>query len=185
MNNKITVGIPTYQRPNLLLRALNSLENHEKFGINIVVSVDGIDNKYNEYKNIEKNFSSKNVKFHYHKKNIGSLKNFLFLRDNCTTEYFMWLADDDEIDVVTIKNLYSILCLNEKATTIVPYWLLYNDKFEKKLLRPSFFDSDSVFKRVLSYCYNSDDAFFYGLHKFLFFNNRTGIILLANINNII
>tara|TARA_A100001015_G_C14888491_1_gene671405 strand:+ start:24 stop:890 length:867 start_codon:yes stop_codon:yes gene_type:complete len=171
MNNKITVGIPTYQRPNLLLRALNSLENHEKFGINIVVSVDGIDNKYNEYKNIEKNFSSKNVKFHYHKKNIGSLKNFLFLRDNCTTEYFMWLADDDEIDVVTIKNLYSILCLNEKATTIVPYWLLYNDKFEKKLLRPSFFDSDSVFKRVLSYCYNSDDAFFYGLHKFSFLKN--------------
>ena len=58
----------------------------------------------------------------------------------------MWLADDDEIDVVTIKNLYSILCLDEKATTAVPYWLLYNDKLEKKLLRPSFFDIDSVFK---------------------------------------
>ncbi len=171
MNNKITVGIPTYQRPNLLLRALNSLVNNEKFGINIVVSVDGIDNKYNDYKNIEKNFLSKNVKFYYHKKNIGSLKNFLFLRDNCKTEYFMWLADDDEIDVVTIKNLYSILCLDEKATTVVPYWLLYNDKLEKKLLRPSFFDTDSVFKRVLSYCYNSDDAFFYGLHKLSFLKN--------------
>ena len=171
MNNKITIGIPTYQRPNLLLRALNSLENHEKFGINIVVSVDGIDNKYNDDKEIEKNFLLKNVKFHYHKKNIGSLKNFLFLRDNCTTEYFMWLADDDEIDVVTIKNLYSILCLDEKATTAVPYWLLYNDKLEKKLLRPSFFDIDSVFKRVLSYCYNSDDAFFYGLHKLSFLKN--------------
>lgn len=171
MNNKITVGIPTYQRPNLLLRALNSLVNNEKFGINIVVSVDGIDNKYNDYKDIEKNFLSKNVKFYYHKKNIGSLKNFLFLRDNCKTEYFMWLADDDEIDVVTIKNLYSILCLDEKATTVVPYWLLYNDKLEKKLLRPSFFDTDSVFKRVLSYCYNSDDAFFYGLHKLSFLKN--------------
>ena len=171
MNNKITVGIPTYQRPNLLLRALNSLKNHEKYGINIVVSVDGIDNKYNDYKNIEKNFLSKNVKFHYHKKNIGSLKNFLFLRDNCTTEYFMWLADDDEIDVITIKNLYSILCLDERATTVVPYWLLYNEKLEKKLLRPSFFDSDSVYKRVLSYCYNSDDAFFYGLHKISFLKN--------------
>ena len=43
--------------------------------------------------------------------------------------------------------------------------MLYNENLEKKLLRPSFFDSDSVLKRVLSYCYNSDDAFFYGLHK--------------------
>ena len=42
MNNKITVGIPTYKRPKLLSRALNSLVNYEKFGINIIVSVDGI-----------------------------------------------------------------------------------------------------------------------------------------------
>ena len=165
MNDKITVGIPTCKRPKLLLRALNSLENFEKFGINIIVSVDGIDEKYDEYKNVEKEVSSKRINFYYHKKNIGSLKNFLFLRDKCLTEYFMWLADDDETSLFTIEKLYSILSKNNKATTAVPYWLLYNENLEKKLLRPCFFDSDSVLKRVLSYCYNSDDAFFYGLHK--------------------
>ena len=168
MNNKITVGIPTYQRPNLLLRALNSLKSYEKFGINIIVSVDGIDDKYTDYKNIEKKFSSEKIEFYYHKKNIGSLKNFLFLRDRCSTEYFMWLADDDEIDVFTIENLYLILSSEKMATTAVPYWLLYNEKLDKKLLRPSYFDIESVFKRVFLYCYNSDDAFFYGLHRLSF-----------------
>jgi glycosyltransferase involved in cell wall biosynthesis len=168
MNNKITVGIPTYKRPKLLSRALNSLVNYDKFGINIIVSVDGMDENYSEYKNIEKKFYSKKINFYYHKKNIGSLNNFLFLRDTCTTKYFMWLADDDEIDVYTIEKLYLSLCRDEKATTIVPYWLLYNDKLKKKLIVPSFFNSDSIFKRVLNYCFNSDDAFFYGLHRLKF-----------------
>ena len=165
MNNKITVGIPTCKRHKLLLRALTSLVGHEKNCINITVSVDGIDEYYNEYKNIEKKFYSKRIKFHYHKKNIGSLNNFLFLRDICSTDYFMWLADDDEIDIQTIKKLYISLCNDEKATTIVPYWLLYNEKLEKKILNPCFFDNNSIFRRVLSYCCNSDDAFFYGLHR--------------------
>ena len=65
MNDKITVGIPTCKRPKLLLRALNSLENFEKFGINIIVSVDGIDEKYDEYKNVEKEVSSKRINFYY------------------------------------------------------------------------------------------------------------------------
>ena len=168
MNDKITVGIPTCKRPKLLLRAINSLENFEKFGIKIIVSVDGIDEEYNEYKKIEEKVSSRNINFYYHKKNIGSLNNFLFLRDSCSTEYFMWLADDDETSLLTIEKLYAILSENKKGVTAVPYWLLYNENLEKKLLRPSFFDSDSVLKRVLFYCYDSDDAFFYGLHKLSF-----------------
>ncbi len=166
--SNITVGIPTHKRPKLLLRSLNSLLKDRHSNIKIVVSIDGIDETYNDYLEVEKKFSGKKIEFYYHKKNIGSLKNFLFLRDRCSTEYFMWLADDDEINLLTIEKLHSILCKDTKATTAVPYWLLYNEKLEKKLIHPSFFDSDSVFKRVLSYCYNSDDAFFYGLHKLSF-----------------
>ena len=33
------------------------------------------------------------------------------------------------------------------------------------MIKPSFFGQESLFKRVISYCYNSDDAFFYGLHR--------------------
>ena len=93
MNDKITVGIPTCKRPKLLLRALNSLENFEKFGINIIVSVDGIDEEYNEYKKIEEKVSSRNINFYYHKKNIGSLNNFLFLSSNKYDSIILFKSD--------------------------------------------------------------------------------------------
>ena len=161
----ITVGIPTHKRPRLLLRSLNSLLNDHYSNVKIVVSIDGIDETHNDYLEIEKKFSNSFIEFIYHKENIGSLNNFLFLRDHCKTEYFMWLADDDEISCTTIINLYSLLDTKISACTAVPYWELLNEKNEKKLIKPSFFMQKSLFKRVISYCYNSDDAFFYGLHR--------------------
>ena len=163
--SNITVGIPTHKRPRLLLRSLNGLlENHHS-NVKIVVSIDGIDETHNDYLEIEKKFSNSFIEFIYQKENIGSLNNFLFLRDHCKTEYFMWLADDDEISCTTIINLYSLLDTKISACTAVPYWELLNEKNEKKLIKPSFFGQESLFKRVISYCYNSDDAFFYGLHR--------------------
>tara|TARA_B110000259_G_scaffold127685_1_gene144310 strand:+ start:143 stop:1006 length:864 start_codon:yes stop_codon:yes gene_type:complete len=161
----ITVGIPTHKRPRLLLRSLNSLLNDHYSNVKIVVSIDGIDETHNDYLEIEKKFSNSSIEFIYHKENIGSLNNFLFLRDHCKTEYFMWLADDDEISCTTIINLYSLLKTKISACTAVPYWELLNEKNEKKLIKPSFFMQKSLLKRVISYCYNSDDAFFYGLHR--------------------
>ena len=161
----ITVGIPTHKRPRLLLRSLNSLLNDHYSNVKIVVSIDGIDETHNDYLEIEKKFSNSSIEFIYHKENIGSLNNFLFLRDHCKTEYFMWLADDDEISCTTIINLYSLLDTKISACTAVPYWELLNEKNEKKLIKPSFFMQKSLLKRVISYCYNSDDAFFYGLHR--------------------
>ena len=163
--NNITVGIPTHKRPTLLLRALNKLLEDHKPNIKIVVSIDGIDEFYKDYLEIEKKFSYDFIEFIYHKENIGSLKNFFFLRDHCKTEYFMWLADDDEINCNTIINLYSILISDPSACTAVSYWELFNEEKKTKLIRPSSFNQNSLFKRVINYCYNSDDAFFYGLHR--------------------
>ena len=163
--SNITVGIPTHKRPKLLFRSLNSLLKDHHSNVKIVVSIDGIDETHNDYLEIEKKFSNSFIEFIYHKENIGSLNNFLFLRDHCKTKYFMWLADDDEISCTTIINLYSLLKTKISACTAVPYWELLNEKNEKKLIKPSFFGQESLFKRVISYCYNSDDAFFYGLHR--------------------
>jgi len=163
--SNITVGIPTHKRPKLLLRSLNSLLKDHHSNVKIVVSIDGIDETYNDYLEIEKKFPNSFIEFIYHKENIGSLNNFLFLRNHCKTEYFMWLADDDEISCTTIINLYSLLKTEVSACTVVPYWELLNEKNQKKLIKPSFFGQESLFKRVISYCYNSDDAFFYGLHR--------------------
>ena len=54
MNHKITIVIPTYKRPVLLARALNSvISDYYKF--DILVSINGKDEFYDEYKKIQKN----------------------------------------------------------------------------------------------------------------------------------
>ena len=53
MSAKITIGIPTFKRPDLLKRALNSFIHEsikDNLEIKVIVSVDGIDEKYNQYK---------------------------------------------------------------------------------------------------------------------------------------
>ena len=179
MSAKITIGIPTFKRPDLLKRALDSFIHDsikDKLEIKVIVSIDGIDEKYQEYKDLEKNFKSFNfLKFIFQTENLGGFKNFLFLRDECQTEYFMWLADDDEISYSTIKAMYEKLSITD-AITIVPFWELINSPGSKKIIKPKIFESRSLLKRIFDYLYDSDDAFFYGLHKAKFikkceFNN--------------
>ena len=168
MSAKITIGIPTFKRPDLLKRALDSFIHEsikDNIDIKVIVSVDGIDEKYNEYKDLEKSFQGFSfLKFIFHKENIGSLKNFYFLINECKTEYFMWLADDDEINYSTVKAMYEKLSISD-AITIVPYWELVNSLGSKKTIKPTFFESQSLLKRIINYLNDSDDAFFYGLHK--------------------
>ena len=163
MSAKITIGIPTFKRPDLLKRALDSFIHDsikDNLDINVIVSVDGIDEKYNEYKDLEISFQGFSfLKFIFHKENIGSLKNFYFLVDECNTEYFMWLADDDEINYSTIRAMYKKLSISD-AITIVPYWELVNSLGSKKIIKPTFFESQSLLKRIINYLNDSDDAFF-------------------------
>ena len=166
MKSRITVGIPTHKRPKLLKRAINSIIKNKLINIEIIISIDGIDKTQNDYKKIQNFYSNyKNIKFIYHKNNIGSLNNFLFLRNICKTEFFMWLADDDETSPKLILELYKILEKNKEAVTAVPFWELYKSKENKKIIRPSYFEDRLVISRIFKYCYDPDDVFFYGLHR--------------------
>ena len=166
MDNKITIGIPTYKRPDLLERSLNSL-NMNLESLKIIVSVNGNDEDNLEaYKKVEIKYSKyKNIKFYYQKKNIGTLNNFYFLRDNCNTEFFMWLADDDETNIDGIIEIKEFLNKNKDYSSGCLMWELVNHDGKRKLLKPKIYQNDNVFIRILSYITSSDDALFYGLHR--------------------
>jgi len=91
----------------------------------------------------------------------------MFLRDICKTKYFMWLADDDEINFATIKEMYNRLSKSD-AISIVPYWELVKSKTKRKIIKPTFFNYNNLLKRIIKYLIDSDDVFFYGLHKVYF-----------------
>ena len=161
----VTVGVPSYKRPDLLKDALNSLKDQTYKKIKILVGINGDKNDTEKYKTIRDNFKDDlNIEFHFHNKNIGSINNFLYLLNICNSKYFMWLADDDRISPNLIKSSLSILDKNYDTVTVMPLWELVHAENKKKII-PSFFDQKSALKRIINYCDVTDDAFFYGLHR--------------------
>lgn len=162
----VTVGVPSYKRPDMLQAALNSLKDQTYKEIKIIVGINGNKNETEKYKTIRDNFKDDlNIEFHFHNKNIGSINNFLYLLNICNSKYFMWLADDDRISPNLIKSSLSILDKNYDAVTVMPLWELVHSENKKKKIIPSFFDQKSALKRIINYSNVTDDAFFYGLHR--------------------
>ena len=102
----VTIGIPTYNRPKGLKRALYSVVNQTYQNLEIIVS-----DNFSTDKDIEKVIhefqSDERVIFVRQIENKGFIKNFNFLVDAATGDYFMWLADDDWLDLNYVE-----LCLD-------------------------------------------------------------------------
>lgn len=92
----ITTIIPTYRRPKLLRRAIQSALNQTYPDIQICV----YDNASgDETADVVREFAKKDgrVKYYCHPKNIGALKNFEYGMTQVTTPFFSFLSDDDLI----------------------------------------------------------------------------------------
>ena len=162
----VTIGIPSYKRPDALRKALNCLKHQTFKQIKILVGVNGNKDENENYKVIQRDFKDiLNIKFYFHNKNIGAINNFLYLLNSCDTKYFMWLADDDLISENLIKSSLNILEKEENIVTVVPFWELAYSKNNIKKIIPSYFDDEATLRRIINYCDVSDDAFFYGLHR--------------------
>lgn len=103
----ITTILPTYKRPQLLKRALNSIlvQTYQDFQVHIC------DNSSDdETEKIVQEFTNDSrIHYHKHKKNIGMIQNYNFGFQLIKTPYFSFLSDDDYLLPIfyetAIKNL--------------------------------------------------------------------------------
>lgn len=90
----ITTIIPTYRRPKLLRRAIESVLNQTYPHLQVCIydNASGDDTA-----NVVAELSKKDtrVKYHCHAKNIGALNNFNYGLNDVDTEFFSFLGDDD------------------------------------------------------------------------------------------
>jgi len=119
----VTVGIPTFNRPEGLRRTLENITNQTYKNLEIIVS----DNcsPTNDPDGIVKNFMQKDSRIIFHKqeKNLGPTLNFKFLLEKASGEYFMWAADDDRWELNYIERIInefsnsdsSIVAINTEA----------------------------------------------------------------------
>ena len=100
---RITTVVPTFRRPALLARALDSvaLQTYSRYQVRVYDNASG-----DETPSVVHEYSTRDARFEYHVQpvNIGSERNFEFGLEQVDTEFFSFLSDDD----VLLPHLYEL-----------------------------------------------------------------------------
>ena len=104
MTKLVTIGIPTYNRPDGLRKLLETIVNQTYQNIEIIIS-DNCSTDENVQKVIEEFAANDDrIQATTQKENIGIMENFAFVLDQAKGMYFMWAADDDFFDLETVEH---------------------------------------------------------------------------------
>lgn len=109
----VTVGIPTYNRPQGLERTLVSICNQTYKNIAVLVS-DNCSTNPDVLAVLKKYAAQDNrISFVVQEKNLSLVPNFQYLLDNANGKYFMWAADDDQWSPAFIETCVRIMETND------------------------------------------------------------------------
>ena len=165
MEPLVTIGIPTYDRPELLTRALVAVANQDYSNLEVLVADnatpgDGTSPVARSFRE-----AIPGLRYIRHDENIGALKNFLYLLSAAKGRYFMWLADDDEISANYVASLVALLESDPGASSAAGHWVLMRGERGGNVMPTSRYQQSSALVRALRFIWRSDDAFFYALHR--------------------
>lgn len=92
----VSVGLPVYDRPRLLYRALECLTKQTYLNLEIIISDDCSPGE--ETRKVVQEFIEKNARIQYYcqQNNLGPVLNHKFVFEKATGEYFFWASEDDE-----------------------------------------------------------------------------------------
>jgi glycosyltransferase involved in cell wall biosynthesis len=105
----VSVGIPTFNRPEGLARVLHCIQKQTYRNIEVIVSDNCTPGEaVNQLMN---SMVSNDGRFHYFRqdKNIGAIPNFEFVLQKSNGEYFFWTADDDLCEENFIERIVAVL----------------------------------------------------------------------------
>lgn len=111
----ISIGIPTYNRPDELRRTLAEITNQTYSHLEIIISDNASTNI--EVEKVIREFMAKDARIQYFRqeKNIGINLNFQFVMEKASGEYFMWAADDDWHEPNFVEALWHEISSDESA----------------------------------------------------------------------
>jgi glycosyltransferase involved in cell wall biosynthesis len=162
----ISVGIPTYNRPDLLDRALASVAAQVEHPDEVIIG-DNSDNCKSEeiYKRWKPHIPC--LRYIRHSRNIGALGNFLRLAEISTSSHFMWLADDDALDPTHLCVVKDFLANHQKVQYIGWGYQVHNyvtGSTEHPSYLPSITMSKGNYENACSYLKQPISCYFYGLY---------------------
>lgn len=105
----VSVGIPTYERPNKLKRTLECITRQTYNNLEIIISDNNSqDPKVDEFVNTFRKRDSR-IRYFKQSENKGMINNSKFVLEKANGKYFMWAADDDEWSNVFIEKTVEFL----------------------------------------------------------------------------
>lgn len=162
----VTIAIPTYNRPEKLRRALRSIEVQSYKPSDVIISDNAtpgseVDKVVDEFRG-----SISNIRFIKQEINVGPAENFFYCLRSSSSDYFMWLADDDEISPSCLKELVYMIETIPNIVSAIPRWHLSAESPETFVEMPArSYDSDLWMIRAAKFMYKPTDELFYGLHR--------------------
>lgn len=96
----VTIAIPTFNRSNYLLSAINSALSQSYANIEVIVSDNA---STDETYNVVCNISDSRFKYNRHDNNLGQIANWNFCLNSALGEYFIMLSDDDILEANAIE----------------------------------------------------------------------------------
>ncbi len=177
-SKKISVGIPTYNRPHSLKKKLDALLKQTYLNLEIIVSDNCSPDK--NVKKIIDEFCKKDPRIVscFQEKNIGLVNNFHFVLNKSTGSFFMWMADDDLIeDNDFIKKLFDSLILHNSDFVFPECYYLNKDGSRTSGLKNVYTSCSSKFDYLKAFTTSYSCLEFYGLYNMSAFNKEKDFII--------
>jgi glycosyltransferase involved in cell wall biosynthesis len=161
----VSIGIPTYNRPDGLLRTLQQITAQTYRNLEIVVSNNASTNPMVAALLARCAELDSRIRVINQTENVGILKNFQFVLNNTRADYFMWAADDDEWDPRFIATCVENM-LTHDVGTVMPGFMRHNRALGAKgqANLPKMTGGDR-YADVLAFYRTTPHSIFYGLHK--------------------
>lgn len=158
----VSIGIPTYNRPEGLINTLKSIINQTYKNIEIIVS----DNASTDKRNIDviKKYAKKykRIQPYFQIENKGALFNFKYVLSKAKGNYFMLAADDDTISHNFIDEAVKYFQNNTKYSVVSATPYAVNGDTKKRIYGVTIENKLSIFRAINSYNYMLV-SYFYGL----------------------
>jgi glycosyltransferase involved in cell wall biosynthesis len=162
----ICIGVPTYNRPDLLERALASIAAQSQQPNEVIIG----DNSRNEMsEKVYERWKSHIPHLQYirHAENIGPAGNFLALVEASSSSYFMWLADDDALNPNHLRIVKDFLAINP-SVQFLGWGFQVRNYVTGSTEHPSYLPSITLnkggFENACSYLDQPISCYFYGLY---------------------
>jgi glycosyltransferase involved in cell wall biosynthesis len=161
----VSIGIPTYNRAELLKRAIESALNQDYKNIEVIISDNA---STDDTESICQFYCNQDARLKYvrHSQNRGPGANFSEVLKKASGQFFMWLGDDDWIDEAYVSSCIKQLIDDSTMALIsgTPKYYCNGQMFGDGKVFCLLYDA--WWRRVISYYKQvADNGMFYGLMR--------------------